>query len=104
MRLLLDTHTFMRTRCLGLPQARKMSVWYVTNNPKLSTTAQQLINDGDNEILISIASIWEIAIKYNIGKLTFKLPFEAFIFEQLKVNNFDLLDIRVERRTSQRCC
>lgn len=81
MKLLLDTHTF---------------IWYVTNNPKLSTTAQQHINDGDNQILLSIASIWEMAIKHSLGKLTFKLPFEAFISEQLTVNDFDLLDIRVE--------
>ena len=81
MKLLLDTHTF---------------IWYVTNNRKLSTTAQHLINDGDNEILLSIASVWEMAIKYSIGKLTFKLPFEAFISEQLVVNDIDLLSIRVE--------
>lgn len=81
MKLLLDTHTF---------------IWYVTNNSKLSPTAQQLINDGSNEILLSIASVWEMAIKYNLGKLTFKLPFEAFISEQLTVNDFNLLDIRVE--------
>lgn len=37
-----------------------------------------------------------MAIKYNLGKLTFKLPFEAFISEQLTVNDFDLIAIRVE--------
>jgi PIN domain nuclease of toxin-antitoxin system len=80
MKFLLDTHTF---------------IWYVTNNQKLSLTAQQLINDGNNEILLSIVSIWEIAIKYSIGKLSFELPFEIFISQQLSVNNFDLLNIRV---------
>jgi PIN domain nuclease of toxin-antitoxin system len=80
MKFLLDTHTF---------------IWYVTNNQKLSLTAQQLINDGNNEILLSIVSIWEIAIKHSIGKLSFELPFEIFISQQLSVNNFDLLNIRV---------
>lgn len=42
MWLLLDTHTF---------------IWYVTNSPKLSATAQQLINDGNNEVLLSLVSI-----------------------------------------------
>lgn len=81
MKLLLDTHTF---------------IWYVTDNPKLSATAQQLINDGNNEVLLSAVSIWEMAIKQSIGKLNFELPFELFITRQLAVNNFDLLDIRVE--------
>jgi PIN domain nuclease of toxin-antitoxin system len=80
MKFLLDTHIF---------------IWYVTNNQKLSLTAQQLINDGNNEILLSIVSIWEIAIKHSIGKLSFELPFEIFISQQLTVNNFDLLNIRV---------
>lgn len=80
MRLLLDTHTF---------------IWYVINNPKLSLTAQQLINDGSNEVLLSIVSIWEMAIKHSIGKLSFKLPFEIFIAQQLTINNFDLLNINV---------
>ena len=80
MRLLLDTHTF---------------VWYVTNNQKLSSTARQLINEGNNEVLLSIVSIWEMAIKHSIGKLSFELPFEIFISQQLAVNNFDLLNIKI---------
>ena len=59
MRLLLDTHTF---------------IWYVTNNQKLSLKAQELINNGSNQVLLSIVSIWEMAIKYSISKLTFELP------------------------------
>ena len=81
MKFLLDTHTF---------------IWYVTNSPKLSLKAQQIINDGKNEILFSIVSIWEMAIKHSVGKLTFELPFELFITRQLAVNNFQLLNIRVE--------
>ena len=65
MKFLLDTHTF---------------IWYVTSSPKLSLTAQKLINDGNNEILLSTVSIWEMAIQHSIGKLTFKLP----LWEQIK--------------------
>ena len=63
MRLLIDTHTF---------------IWYVTNNPKLSPVAQKLIDEGSNDVLLSIASIWEMGIKHSIGKLTFELPFMTF--------------------------
>lgn len=79
MRLLLDTHTF---------------IWYVTSGSKLSLTAMQLINDGNNEVFLSIVSVWEMAIKHSIGKLSFELPFEIFISQQLVINNFDLLNRR----------
>jgi PIN domain nuclease of toxin-antitoxin system len=81
MKFVLDTHTF---------------IWYVTNDSKLSSTAQELINNGNNEVLLSIASIWEMAIKQSIGKLNFELPFELFITRQLAVNNFDFLNIRID--------
>ncbi|MGL6339095.1 MAG: type II toxin-antitoxin system VapC family toxin, partial [Waterburya sp.] len=80
MKLLLDTHTF---------------IWYVTNNPKLSSTAQQLINDGNNEVLLSIASIWEMAIKHSVGKLSFELPFMVFVEQQMLQNSMSLLNIQL---------
>ena len=54
MKLLLDTHTF---------------IWFVTDNPRLSLNAKTLIEDEYNEKFFSIASIWEMAIKQNLGKL-----------------------------------
>jgi PIN domain nuclease of toxin-antitoxin system len=82
MRLLLDTHTF---------------IWYLTDNSRLSNQVIELINDENNQILLSIASLWEIAIKQSIGKLTLNqpLPFEVFITQQLNLNNFTLLNITV---------
>lgn len=80
MRLLLDTHTF---------------IWFVTDSPRLSITAKTLIEDEYNEKLLSIVSIWEMAIKHSIGKLSFQLSFETFIAQQLSINNFSLLDIKV---------
>ena len=76
MQLLINTHTF---------------IWYVTNSPKLSSTAQKVINDGNNEILLSIASIGEMAIKHSIGKLSFELPFMNFIELQMQQNSIALL-------------
>ncbi|MGL5832753.1 MAG: type II toxin-antitoxin system VapC family toxin [Waterburya sp.] len=80
MKLLLDTHTF---------------IWYVTNNPKLSSTAQQFINDGNNEVLLSLASIWEMAIKHSVGKLSFELPFMVFVEQQMLQNSMSLLNIQL---------
>ena len=53
MRLLIDTHTFY---------------WYVEGDKKLSGTAQALIQDASNAVLISPVSYWEIAIKVSLGK------------------------------------
>jgi PIN domain nuclease of toxin-antitoxin system len=82
MILLLDTHAF---------------IWYLTDNSRLSNQVIELISDENNEILLSIASIWEIAIKQSIGKLTFNQPqpFEIFITQQLNLNSFTLLNITV---------
>jgi len=81
MRLLLDTHTF---------------IWYVTDNPKLSTHVKLLIEDENNEKLVSIASIWEMAIKHSIGRLNFSLPFMEFVGQQLTVSNIGLLEINLQ--------
>jgi PIN domain nuclease of toxin-antitoxin system len=80
MMLLLDTHTF---------------IWYVTDNSRLTSQVLELINDEDNQILLSIASLWEIAIKQSLGKLSFNQQFEIFITQQLNLNDFTLLDIKV---------
>lgn len=47
MRILLDSHTFL---------------WFVLRKPQLSRTADALISDPSNEILVSPATYWEIAI------------------------------------------
>ncbi len=60
MRVLLDTHAFL---------------WFVVGNPRFSTRARQVVEDQDTESLFSIASVWEIAIKVSLGKLTLHVPF-----------------------------
>jgi PIN domain nuclease of toxin-antitoxin system len=54
VRFLLDTHTLL---------------WSFSADPSLSSRARRLIEDGSNEMLVSAASIWEIAIKVRLGKL-----------------------------------
>jgi PIN domain nuclease of toxin-antitoxin system len=80
MKLLLDTHTFL---------------WFVTDSPRLSSTAKELIEDEYNEKCLSSASVWEIAIKYSIGKLSFELPFLTFIEQQMEQNSIDLLNVQI---------
>jgi PIN domain nuclease of toxin-antitoxin system len=81
MNLLLDTHAFL---------------WFIDDNPKLSPTARVLIADANNRIFLSVASLWEIAIKISLGKLRLAQPFEVLLPQQLSLNHIDLLDIAVE--------
>lgn len=80
MKILLDTHAFL---------------WLVTDSDFLSKKAKQLFLDENNEIFLSLASIWELAIKSSIGKITFKKPFEKFISDQLSQNSILELDVNI---------
>ncbi|MEH2265762.1 type II toxin-antitoxin system VapC family toxin [Nostoc sp.] len=72
----------------------------MTDNSRLSNQVLgRVINDDNNEILLSIASLWEIAIKQNLGKFNFNQPFEIFITQQLNLNDFSLLDIKISHVT-----
>jgi PIN domain nuclease of toxin-antitoxin system len=80
MKLLLDTHTFL---------------WFVLNDPSLSQVARDLIIDPLNEIFLSPATHWEIAIKISIGKYQLPGPFESWINTQIQTNDFQILPIEV---------
>ncbi|MBE0689922.1 MAG: type II toxin-antitoxin system VapC family toxin [Anaerolineae bacterium] len=81
MNYLLDTHTFL---------------WFINDEPALSATAKALIVDLDNVVYISVASLWEMAIKVSLGRLVVPLPFADFIGDQLVKNSITLLDIKLE--------
>ena len=55
MKLLLDTHAFL---------------WFVTGDRRLSRRARRAVEAGDAELLVSTASVWEVAIKASLGRLT----------------------------------
>lgn len=80
MRILLDTHAFL---------------WFITADPKLSTAAEEAIRRRSNEPLLSIASVWEIAIKLNLGRLPIPEPLDSFIPEQLRINRIRLLPVEL---------
>jgi PIN domain nuclease of toxin-antitoxin system len=44
-------------------------IWSLENNPRLSPKVQNLLLDGNNSLVVSIASLWEMAIKINLNKL-----------------------------------
>ncbi len=81
MRYLLDTHSFL---------------WYLADDPKLSSTADLVISDPANEIWISAACLWEIAIKSSLGKLRLAQPFGELIPHHLSLNSIEVLGIDVD--------
>ena len=54
MRLLLDTHALL---------------WWLADDGRIGPQARELIADPGNEVLVSLASLWEIVVKLRVGKL-----------------------------------
>ena len=74
MKYLLDTHIL---------------IGFISGDEQLSLYAKELIENEDNELLVSIASLWEMAIKFNLGKLELGQPFEDLFPKQLEENNIE---------------
>lgn len=83
MKYILDTHVF---------------IWYAEGDNKLSLKAKKLIDNvhDNDELFISMASVWEMTIKISLGKLVFHRPFKEIFEEQIVLNNYQLLDIKVK--------
>ena len=81
-KFLIDTHTF---------------IWLIEDDSKLPHSSKQLIDDLDNDVYISIASLWEMAIKISIGKLKLAGVLSQAIDElyarNIKILPIDLLHI-----------
>jgi PIN domain nuclease of toxin-antitoxin system len=67
--------------------------WYIEGDSQLSGTASTIVRDGSNEVLISPASYWEIAIKISIGKWQLNRPYQQFIDIGLNQYGFQVLQI-----------
>jgi PIN domain nuclease of toxin-antitoxin system len=80
VRLLLDTHSFL---------------WFVLNDAQLSASARTAISDPANDVLVSPATYWEIAIKVSKTKYTLAVPYQDFIQHNLDANDFAILPIEV---------
>ncbi|MCL1462902.1 type II toxin-antitoxin system VapC family toxin [Argonema galeatum] len=79
MKALLDTHAFL---------------WYLLGDPKLGSKAKEAI-DTKTGLYFSIASLWEISIKINVGKLQLNRPFQD-LQKELQYINAQLLPITFE--------
>ena len=80
MTCLLDTHCFL---------------WAIRDAPQLSPRAKQIIRDGRNDMLLSVASIWEIILKAQVGRLHFPQPAADFLKIQIVANRIRILSIEL---------
>ena len=80
MQLLIDTHIL---------------IWFLEGNNLLPKSKQQIISNSQNEIFVSIASIWEIAIKISVGKLNLANPLTDII-KQIAIEDIEILPISTE--------
>ena len=80
MNLLLDTHAFL---------------WFLEGNNELSKKARECIENPENAKFISIASIWELAIKLNLRKLKLDVSLEE-LKGAIVANNFEILPLDFE--------
>jgi PIN domain nuclease of toxin-antitoxin system len=81
MRLLLDTHAFL---------------WFIQGSQNLSEIARNLIEDQENEKLLSIASLWEMSIKVSIGKLDVGMAIAELLSREVYGNGFEVIAIQAD--------
>jgi len=80
VRVLLDTQAFL---------------WWVNGSSRLTARARSTTASPDNDVWLSVASCWEIAIKASLGKLRLTTAPESFLREQLAANRFGLLGLEL---------
>src|SRR5689334_1309253 len=73
--LLLDTHIF---------------IWWADKPEKLSPAVLSALEDETNELLLSVASVWEMQLKMQVGKLKLSLPLQELIRNQQETNDLNV--------------
>jgi PIN domain nuclease of toxin-antitoxin system len=79
MRQILDTHTF---------------IWFIMGDPRITGNVRSQIEMNEN--VLSIISVWEIAIKHSIGKLNLNSSFADFVEQQIIMTDIQLITIKID--------
>jgi PIN domain nuclease of toxin-antitoxin system len=85
VKLLLDTHAFL---------------WWVEGTPALGRRARIAVANPANQVFLSVASCWELAIKLSLGKLRLTQRLDRFIPEHLSLNGFSLCAVELRHVAS----
>jgi PIN domain nuclease of toxin-antitoxin system len=85
MRILLDTCEFL---------------WFISGDSRLPVTTKQAIQNADNEIYLSVVSLWEITVKHSIGRLPLPQPPATYI--PLQRDKHGIQSLSLEETSVQR--
>ena len=77
---MLDTHAFL---------------WWIGDDPRLSERAREVFSDGDNDLVFSAASGWEITIKARLGRLQVPGDLNTYLLRQLTENYTSVLPVHL---------
>ena len=80
MKLLLDTHTL---------------IWWTLTPERLSQLVLSLLGDRNNDLILSVVSVWEMQIKLQLGKLKLNMPLPNLIDSQQQTNGLQILPIEL---------
>ena len=72
MKLLLDTHAFL---------------WAITDDPRMSEVARKNFEASENELFLSVASVWEVIAKVQLGRMKFPAPTGTYLKSEMAKNN-----------------
>jgi len=81
VKLLLDTHTLL---------------WHADGDPQMSVTATALLIDPANALFLSMATVWEVAIKMGLKKLTLSAPYATFMTRAINGYGLTVLPITLD--------
>jgi PIN domain nuclease of toxin-antitoxin system len=81
VKVLLDTQAFL---------------WWASGSDRLTEVAASVIEDPQTEVLVSVASAWEIAIKSALGRLELEIAPETYVPDRLRRHGFTALDIALD--------
>ena len=79
-RAILDTHALL---------------WLMEDDPRLGARAKALVETSDVPLFVSYASLWEMAVKQSVGKLTLSLPLPQLVKKHVLGEGMWLLPIRL---------
>ncbi|AFY78846.1 MAG: type II toxin-antitoxin system VapC family toxin [Hydrococcus sp. C42_A2020_068] len=78
MKILLDTHIFL---------------WFISGDNRLSIDVRDAIRDLDNEVYLSVVSVWESIVKYHLGKLPLPESAETYLPKQRDLHQITSLNL-----------
>lgn len=78
MKILLDTHVFL---------------WYISGDDRISPEMTQAIRRPENEVYLSVVSLWEVIIKYQLGKMPLPQSPEIYLPTQRQRHLFRSLEV-----------